>query len=121
MSPRSQTRSRQRFERGVHSFNAAHSQGLPGPRIIDRSVQRWATVRFILGCLQMFGAAISLGLFLVNGITPLVLGAVVVTGIITTISILFFQVWKRGANLSRAEEKMICDRVQTHDSSEEFR
>jgi hypothetical protein len=69
----------------------------------------------------MFGAAISLGLFLVNGITALVLGAAVITGIITTISILLFQVWKRGENLSQPEEKMICDRAQTHDSSEEFR
>ncbi len=69
----------------------------------------------------MLGAAVSLGLFFVSGITPLVLGAVLVTGIVTTISILLFQMWKRGASLIQPQEKMMCDRAQTDDAAEEFR
>ncbi len=92
--------SHQRLERSVHAFNAPPSQQLAASRTIDRTVQQWATARFFLGLLQMFGAASSLGLFVVSGITPLALGAVLITGIITTISILLFQVWKRGATSS---------------------
>ena len=39
----------------VHRFDAVHSQTPSAPRSIDRSVRRWAKVRFILGFLQMFG------------------------------------------------------------------
>lgn len=85
----------------VHRFDAVHSQALSAPRSIDRSVRRWANVQFILGFLQMFGAAFSLGLLVVSGITPLVLGAVLITGMLTTISILLFRVWKRGGTPSR--------------------
>ena len=60
------------------------------------NVRRWAIVRLILGFFQMFGAAFSLGLFLHNGITPLVLGAVLITGFFTGISMLMFQVQQHG-------------------------
>jgi len=85
----------------VNRFDAVRSQALSAPGIIDRSVRRWGHVRFILGFLQMFGAAFSLGLLVFDGITPLALSAVLITGIFTTISILLFRVWKRGGNSSR--------------------
>jgi hypothetical protein len=84
----------------VNRFDAVRSQGLSAPRILDRSVRRWAHVQVILGFLQMFGAAFSLGLLVFGGISPLALSAVLITGIFTTISILLFQVWKRGGNSS---------------------
>lgn len=102
MNASRQTQSGEQLERSAHPLDAFRSQALSGPRIIDRSVRRWATVRFILGFLQMFGAAFSLGVFVVNGITALLLGAVLITGIFTTLSILLFQVWKRGGTLSRS-------------------
>jgi len=107
MNPQSQTHSPKELGRGVHRFDAVHSQALSAPRSINRSVRRWATVQFILGFLQMFGAAFSLGLLVVGGITLLALGAVLITGVLTTISILLFRVWKRGGNSSRIGET-IC-------------
>jgi len=61
-----------------------------------RNIHRWAVVRLILGFLQMFGVAFSLGLIVYGGITPLALASVIVTGAFTGISMLLFQVWKRG-------------------------
>jgi hypothetical protein len=59
-------------------------------------MRRWAFVRLVLGFVQMFGAAISVGLIVHSGITPLALASVIVTGVFTGISMLLFQVWKRG-------------------------
>lgn len=61
-----------------------------------RTIRRWAIVRLILGVLQMVGAVFSLGLFFESGITPLTLASVLVTGTFTGISMLLFQVLKRG-------------------------
>ena len=72
------------------------SRALSGETARTRAIHRWAVVRLILGVLQMLGAAFSLGLFFYNGITPLTLAAVLVTGMITGVSMLLFQVLKRG-------------------------
>jgi len=76
----------------------------PNPRIASHAlvttsatnIRRWAIVRLILGFLQMSGAAFSVGLIVHSGITVLTLTAVIVTGMFTGISMLLFQVWKRG-------------------------
>lgn len=52
--------------------------------------RRWAFVRMALGLLQMAGAAFSLTLLFLTGVNTVSLGAVAVTGILTTISILLF-------------------------------
>jgi len=72
------------------------SHALSGETARARAIRRWAVARLILGVLQMLGAAFSLGLFVHNGITPLTLAAVLVTGMFTGISMLLFQVLKRG-------------------------
>lgn len=66
-----------------------------------RSIRRWALVRLILGFLQIFGAAFSLGLIVYSGITPLALASVIVTGVFTGTSMLLFQVCKRGQQSNR--------------------
>jgi len=60
------------------------------------NIRRWALVRLIFGFLQMFGVAFSVGLIVYSGITPLALASVMVTAAFTGISMLLFQVWKRG-------------------------
>jgi hypothetical protein len=60
------------------------------------NIRRWATVRLILGILQMFGAVFSLGLIVESGVTPLTLTAVLGTGVVTGVSMFLFQVQKRG-------------------------
>ena len=97
-------RATEELRRSVNRFDSVHSQSLSAPRILDRSASRWAHVRFTLGFLQMFGAAFSLGLLVVGGITPLALSSVLITGIFTTVSILLFRVWKRGETASGAGE-----------------
>ena len=52
--------------------------------------QRWLLVRFILGLLQMLGVVISLFLLLETGVSALALGAVVLTCVCTTVSVLLF-------------------------------
>jgi hypothetical protein len=96
-------RANEELGRSVNRFDAVHSQSLSAPRILDRSARRWAHVQFILGFLQMFGAAFSLGLLVFGGITALALSVVLVTGILTTVSILLFRVWKRGETPTRTE------------------
>lgn len=61
-----------------------------------RTIRRWALVRLILGFLQMFGVAFSVGLIVYSGITSLAPASVIGTGMLTGISMLLFQVWKRG-------------------------
>ena len=72
----------------------------PNPRIASHAfgsgtasatnIRRWAVVRLILGFLQMFGAAFSVGLIVHSGMTPLALTAVIVTGMFTGIDRLEF-------------------------------
>ena len=50
----------------------------------------WQTVRFVLGVLQMGGAALSLLLILRMGFTKLSLGVVMVTCLVTSISVVLF-------------------------------
>ena len=73
---------------------ASHAVGSGGASA--KSIRRWVVVRLILGLLQMSGAAFSLALFIHGGITPLTVAAVIVTGLFTGVSMLLFQVWKRG-------------------------
>lgn len=69
----------------------------PGNQVASATnVRRWAIVRLILGFLQMFGAVFSVSLILHSGITSMALASVIVTGTFTGISMLLFQVWKRG-------------------------
>lgn len=103
MSTSRQSHSGKELRRSLHCLGAVPSQALSPRKIIDRSVRRWANVRFVLGFLQMFGAAFSLGLLVFGGITRLALSAVLVTGIFTTVSILLFRVWKRGKIRARTE------------------
>lgn len=56
----------------------------------NASERRWGFVRLVLGVLQVFGAALTLTLLVHTGITQLSLGAAVVTGLLTTVSILLF-------------------------------
>lgn len=56
----------------------------------DRSERRWAIVRLTLGVLQMTGAALALGLLAAGGVTRAALTLVVLTGLMTTISVLLF-------------------------------
>lgn len=50
----------------------------------------WAVLRLLLGTAQMVSAVIALLLIVQAGIGPLALGAVVVTSVLTTTSILLF-------------------------------
>ena len=50
----------------------------------------WATFRFLLGCLQMFGAVFSLTLFLWLGVHRVAVGAMLATGALTIVSRLLF-------------------------------
>ncbi len=52
--------------------------------------RRWAIVRILLGFGQVFGASLSLGLLIKTGINKLSLGSAVVTGLLTTVSVLLF-------------------------------
>jgi hypothetical protein len=42
----------------------------------------WAAFRFLLGCLQMFGAVFSLTLFLWLGVGRVAVGAMIATGVL---------------------------------------
>lgn len=50
----------------------------------------WATLRLILGLLQMAGAAFTLALLVETGVNKSSLAAVTATGLLTTISVLLF-------------------------------
>ena len=56
----------------------------------------WAVVRLALGLLQMMGAVVALYCLLETGVSELAVGAVVVTCVFTTTSILLFGGRKRG-------------------------
>jgi hypothetical protein len=53
--------------------------------------RHWALVRLLVGCLQMFGAAFSLTLFLWLGVHRLAVGAMIATGALTIVSRLLFR------------------------------
>lgn len=96
-------RANEELRRSATRFDPLYSQSLSAPRMLDPSARRWAHLRFILGFLQMFGAAFSLGLLVFGGVTLLVLSSVLGTGIFTTVSIILFRVWKRGKTPTRTE------------------
>ena len=52
--------------------------------------RRWASLRLILGFLQMGGAAFSLAMLIHGGVTTVSLIAVLLTGLLTTISVLLY-------------------------------
>jgi hypothetical protein len=56
----------------------------------DRWERRWAIVRLTLGILQMTGAGLALGLLAAGGVTRASLTVVVLTGLMTTLSVLLF-------------------------------
>ena len=70
------------------------SHTLPKESTREVRVRQWAALRSILGYLQMLGASLALGLIVRFGFTPLTLTAVLMTGVVTGISMLLFQVWK---------------------------
>jgi len=80
----------------IESRSRIAHRALSGETAEARAIRRWAVARLILGVLQMVGAVFSLGLFFESGITPLTLASVLVTGMFTGISMLLFQVLKRG-------------------------
>lgn len=51
----------------------------------------WAVVRMVLGLAQMMGAVVSFYLLAQTGMNAFSLGAVVVTCLLTTISVLLFR------------------------------
>jgi hypothetical protein len=53
--------------------------------------RHWALLRLLIGCLQMFGAAFSLTLFLWLGIHHLAVGAMIATAALTMLSRLLFR------------------------------
>lgn len=71
--------------------------GMPGT-IVDRKQRLLAYVRLALGLLQMFGAVFAATLLIQIGLTALVLATVIVTGMLTLASLLFF----KGSRSSRA-------------------
>jgi hypothetical protein len=68
----------------------------------DATERRLGFVHLVLGVLQVFGAALTLTLLVLTGISKLSLGAAIATGLLTTISILLFG-GRRSA--SRVEQK----------------
>lgn len=113
-------RANEELRRSANRFDAVSSQSLATLRMLDRSAMRWAHIRFILGFLQMFGAAFSLGLLVFGGVTPLALSSVLITGIFTTVSILLFRVWKRGELAPGRRERIDRDQTRAETASTMF-
>ena len=55
-----------------------------------KPVVAWAIVRTVLGVAQVFGATLSFVLLLQTGVNSLTLGAIIITGLLTTTSVLLF-------------------------------
>jgi hypothetical protein len=55
-----------------------------------RAERRWALLRVVLGCAQMFGAAFSVVLVLETGVSPVSLTSVAITCSLTSLSVLLF-------------------------------
>jgi hypothetical protein len=53
--------------------------------------RQWSVVQLALGMLQMFGVFCSLTLLVETGVSIASLASVVITGLVTTVSILLFQ------------------------------
>ena len=66
--------------------------------------RRWAVARLILGMLQIFGAVVSLVLLLQTGFNTVSVGSVVITGLLTTVSVLLFGS-RRSANRHFQDER----------------
>jgi hypothetical protein len=60
-----------------------------------------ALARFVLGCLQMLGAVVSLFLLLQTGVSTLTLSVVVITCVCTTVSVLLFGSHRQGRKQER--------------------
>ena len=56
----------------------------------SRGEHWWPFLRLVLGILQMVGAALAMALLIVTGVTPVSLSVVVITGFLTTVSVLLF-------------------------------
>ena len=54
------------------------------------SEKAWAAVRIVLGLAQIMGAVVSFYLLVQNGMNALTFGAVTITCLFTTISVLLF-------------------------------
>jgi hypothetical protein len=72
-----------------------------GREAASAHIRRWAVVRLILGVLQMLGASLSLGVIVRGGVTPLAMTAVIITGMLTGISMMLFQVLRAGPQGAR--------------------
>lgn len=59
-------------------------------RHASSSERWWSLLRAALGVLQMFGAALALAMLILVGVTPVSLSVVVITGLLTTVSVLLF-------------------------------
>lgn len=59
-------------------------------RVPIREEHLWVSVRLVLGLLQMLGAALSVILLVLTGMTAVALTAVTVTCALTSISVLLF-------------------------------
>jgi len=70
--------------------------GRPLPPHAGRPSTAHGKLRFVLGMAQIAGVGLSLGLLVSSGLTPLALGAVVATCLLTGVSLLLFG-W-RGRN-----------------------
>lgn len=64
--------------------------GPPLPSFAWRSSPARLKLRFVLGMAQIAGVGLSLGLLVSSGLTPLFLGAVVGTCLLTAASLLLF-------------------------------
>jgi hypothetical protein len=59
-------------------------------QVDKRQELTWALIRLILGFLQIMGAVASLLLLVETGVNTVSLASVVVTGLLTTLSVLLF-------------------------------
>jgi hypothetical protein len=57
---------------------------------IDVRGWNWGIIRSLLGFAQMLGATVSLILLFVTGVNTYTLSGVIITGVLTTISVLLF-------------------------------
>jgi hypothetical protein len=66
------------------AYGQLHSQA------VSSTERRWAWIRFSLGMMQMFGVVCSITLLVETGVSKAVFIIIVITGLLTTISILLF-------------------------------
>ena len=58
--------------------------------LVVQKERPWAWIRLLLGLAQMFGAILSVTLLVLTGVTSAALIVVVVTGLLTTVSVVLF-------------------------------